>query len=360
MILITILAFLFLPLISTAQAPENPKYHYTEASDLTLIGKLFSDTPNPYHRVDTVRFKGFSKYENLQVRQASGLAVVFRTDSPSIYVRTEYGTQQSPMSTNIISAKGFDLYIRKSGIWLFAAAKTTGNDGDTMELISEMDGSMHECLMYFPIFSELKSVQIGVQEGSVIESAPNPFRYRVGIFGSSLTHGSGTSRSGMSYPAQFTRKTGIQLLSLGCSGNAKLQPYFADVLAAADVDALIFDCMSNPDANMIRERLFPFIERVQESHPDIPLIFQRTIYRESRNFSVKRDRAEEEKQHVTDSLMRIACKKYNNVYYVVPNATSPDHLTSVDGTHPNDYGYTLWVNSIEKKTLKILKKNGIK
>jgi lysophospholipase L1-like esterase len=33
---------------------------------------------------------------------------------------------------------------------------------------------------------------------------------------------------------------------------------------------------------------------------------------------------------------------------------------TVDGTHPNDYGYTLWARSIEKPLLKILKKYGIK
>ena len=85
----------------------------------------------------------------------------------------------------------------------------------------------------------------------------------------------------MSWPMQFMRNTGIQIFSLGCSGNCKMQPYFADVLAAADVDAIIFDAFSNPDADMIRERIFPFIERLQKAHPDIPLIFIQTIYRES-------------------------------------------------------------------------------
>ena len=33
--------------------------------------------------------------------------------------------------------------------------------------------------------------------------------------------------------------------------------------------------------------------------------------------------------------------------------------TSVDGTHPGDYGYTLWARSIQKPLLKILKKYGI-
>ncbi|MBQ5983413.1 MAG: SGNH/GDSL hydrolase family protein [Bacteroidales bacterium] len=335
---------------------------YTEASSLTLTGKLFPDTPNPYHRVDTVRFKGFTTGENLQVRESSGLAVAFRTNSTFIRVKTEYGTIQYPMNTNGIAAKGYDLYIRKDGKWLFAAAgaKGNGNEDQELDLIKNLDGQMHECLMYLPLYSEVRSVKIGTSTGSVIEAIPNPFRHRVGIFGSSYTHGSSTSRGGMTYPAQFTRNTGIQLLSLGCSGNSKLQPYFADALSAADVEAFIFDSFSNPNPDQIRERLFPFIEKIQAAHPGKPLIFQRTIYRESRNFNTGSDASERAKMEMADSLMKIACKKYKDVYYIYPDATSPDHLASVDGTHPTNYGYTLWAKSIEKKVLRILKKYGIK
>ena len=59
----------------------------------------------------------------------------------------------------------------------------------------------------------------------------------------------------MTYPAIFSRRTGVQLLSLGCSGNCKLQDYFCDVLCAADVDAFIFDSFSNPTEEQIKERL---------------------------------------------------------------------------------------------------------
>ena len=41
-----------------AQTPKDVKYVFTEASDLNLIGKIQENTPNPYHRVDTLRYKG--------------------------------------------------------------------------------------------------------------------------------------------------------------------------------------------------------------------------------------------------------------------------------------------------------------
>ena len=332
---------------------------YTEASDLTLTGKLI-DTPNPYHRVDTVRFKGFTKSENNQVRNSAGIAVAFKTNSPTISVLTKYGDVGWPNNTGGYSARGYDLYIRRDGQWIWAGAGCPGDLEKPFNLISGMDGTMKECLMYLPILSEEHSVKIGVTEGSVLEPLPNPFRGRIGIFGSSFTHGISTSRAGMAYPAVFSRETGLQMLSLGCSGNCKLQDYFADVLAAANVDAFVFDSFSNPSPEQIKERLFPFIEKVQAAHPGKPLIFQRTIYREWRNFNKRTADYEARRIAVADSLMKIACKKYKDVYYIHPSASAPDHETTQDGTHPSDRGYQLWARSIEKPIKKILRKYGIR
>jgi lysophospholipase L1-like esterase len=350
--------------ITCEKSPKpDTKKDWIEASSLTLCGKLM-DTPNPYHRVDTVKYKGFTKSENGQVRMSSGISVAFKTNSSEIHVKTKYGTVVSfPTNTNGISARGYDLYIKKDGRWLFAGASAPSDKNleAPVRLVSNMDDTMKECLLYLPLYSEEYSVQIGVDKGSVIEAIDNPFRYRVGIFGSSYTHGSSTSRGGMTYPAQFSRNTGIQMLSLGCSGNSKLQQYFADVLCDAKVDALVFDAFSNPDAKMIKARLFPFIEKLRAAHPEIPLIFQQTIYRERRNFDQAHEKHEADKLEMAEKLMKEACKKYKNVYYIqTTNATSDDNNSTVDGVHPDNYGYTLWAKSIEKPLLKILKKHGVK
>lgn len=350
-------------LAASAASPKKVEYRFTEASELNLIGKLFNDTPNPYHRIDTVRYKGFTKGENTQVRCPAGIAVLFRTNSGTISVKSEFGYEYGNVNTMAMSYRGYDLYIKKDGKWLWAASGATQpgeHSSDNKVLVSNMDNSMKECMLYLPIYSELYSVRIGVEKDAEIEPLESPFRHRVGIFGSSYTQGISTSRAGMSYPMQLMRRTGIQILNLGCSGNCKMQPYFADVLCDADVDALIFDTFSNPDATMIRERLFPFIEKIQAAHPDIPLIFQQTIYRESRNFNAATDKKEQAKQDTAAELMKEACRKYRNVYFIQTNATDELHETSVDGTHPGDYGYTLWARSIEKPILKILRKYGIR
>ena len=359
---LTLLAALFIGLSLMAQrTPDKVKYVYTEASDLNLIGKILP-TPNPYHRVDTVKYKGFTKGENKQVRSSAGLAVVFRTNSSSITIRAEGDLSYASNSTMRLASHGYDLYIKdgKRWLWAGATAPNISKPEATMTLIKNMAPGMKECLLYLPIYCDMQSIRIGVEEGAVLEAIESPFRHRVAIFGSSYTHGISTSRAGMSYPMQFTRHTGIQMLSLGCSGNCKMQPYFADVLVDVDADAFVFDAFSNPSADMIHERLFPFIERLQAAHPGKPLIFQQTIYRESRNFNCGNDDFEAAKQHMADSLMKIAVKKYKDVYFIQTNATAPLHESSVDGTHPDDYGYYLWSRSIEKPILRILRKYGIR
>ena len=359
--LLTIVALAFASAMLSAQTPKNVVYEFTEASDLNLIGKIHKDTPNPYHRVDTVKYKGFTVGENRQVRCPAGLAVLFKTNSTSISVKTEYGWEYNAVNTMPIAYRGYDLYIKDGDQWLWAGSGATKpeNGKDNLVIVKDMDKTEKECMLYLPIYSEVYSVKIGTDKGSKIEALESPFRHRIGIFGSSFTHGISTSRPAMSYPMQLMRWTGLQFLSLGCSGNCKMQPYFGEVLCDAEVDALVFDAFSNPNAKMIEERLFPFIEQLQKSHPDIPLIFQQTIYRERRNFNTSVEASENAKQEMAAKLMKEACKKYKNVYFIQTDATDELHETSVDGTHPGDYGYTLWAKSIEKPPLKILKKYGI-
>ena len=357
------LASFSLALLCTLAAAQETGRIFTEASDLTLVGKLIPDTPNPYHRVDTVRFKGFTALENKQVRMSAGISVAFRTDSKTITVRTDFADRAFPSNTTALSARGYDLYIFQDGRWVWAGSGVAPDKKPDSEvtIVRNMDGSMHECLLYLPVFSEENSIKIGTDEGSVIEASANPFRYRIGVFGSSFTHGTSTTRAGMPYICQLGRLTGFQFLSIGCGGHCKMQDYYADVLCAADVDAFLFDCFSNPGAELIEKRLFPFIEKIQKAHPGVPLIFQSTLYREGRRFDTAVERFESAKMAMADSLMRIAVRKYDDVYYIKTACpVVKAHETTVDGTHPSDYGHTLWATSVAKPLRRILRKYGIK
>ena len=113
-------------IIMTGTAPlfaqrthRDAKYVYTEASSLNIIGKIMP-TSNPYHRVDTSVYKGFTTRENFQVRCSSGLAVVFRTNSSSIKIKASGDYSFQSDHTMRLASHGYDLYISRGGKWIWA------------------------------------------------------------------------------------------------------------------------------------------------------------------------------------------------------------------------------------------------
>ena len=237
--------------------------------------------------------------------------------------------------------------------------------GEAYTMISRMDSSEKECLLYLPNYSELTSLRVGVDEGATITPMENPFRHKIVIFGSSFTHGVSTSRAGMSYPMQIGRNTGLYFCSIACSGNCKLQPYFADYLGdVKDADAMVFDAFSNPDAKMIEERLIPFIERIRAKLPSTPLIFVQTIYRESGNFDLRSRKIEEDKRDMARRQMAEAervlrQRKLDELMTDGVSIIDPNN-TSADGTHPSDLGYWRWAQNLQPELLKVFRKCGIR
>lgn len=343
---------------------------YVDAQNLTFLGKM-SKTANPYHRVDVAEYPDLAKVEASLLRTASGLAVVFETNSSSVWLKPKFA---APHSYNNAmpraAAEGFNMYVDVDGEWVWAAAKSNpqGNNPDgsnrmdnELRLIANMDKSMKRCIIYLPLYAELLHLEVGVDDDAEINAAENPFRHKIAIFGSSFTHGSCASAAGMTYPAFLSRQTGLYLCSLGMSGQSKLQKHMAQVIADSDVDAIICDAFSNPSIKIIGERIHTFIETIQAKHPNKPIIFLETIYRESRNFDLVVAKNESERVEYVRKLMKQIVKQYDHVYYVdVQDQTGSDHLTSADGVHPYSWGYKRWADAIEKPVTKILAKYKIK
>ena len=359
--------------VSAAPKKKGPKIDYVNATELTLIGKL-CQTENPYHRVETANIPELTKGEARLLRMSSGLAIAFKTDATVLYVKPTYGPGCSWNSyAPLASTTGFNLFIKNAeGEFTWAASKThklaptakvleAGALNKELALMNGMAKGEKECILYLPLYSEMLSIEIGVNKGAKIEALPNPFRHTIAVFGSSFTHGSCASGAGLTWPAFFSRATGLHVCSFGMSGNSRLQPYLGQVFGDAKPDALICDAFSNPSVAQIGSRIRPFIEAVRKNSPNMPIIFLNTIYREHRNFLPRYDKKEQSRIEFVEETMAAVTKEYKNVYFVnVPNQTGTDHITSADGTHPYSYGYHRWAQAIEKPVMKILKKHKIK
>ena len=338
------------------------EYRYTDAQQLTVVGKLL-ETQNPYHRIDSKKYEGFTSAEATQCCQSAGIAIAFTTNSSHIGVDVKYNKLNSKLGTGMA---GFDLYIRDNGKWVYAGngvpSKVTIGDFITMTLLPVSIDGWKECLLYLPLQSELKTVQIITDPESTVKPLDNPFKGRIAVFGSSYTQGACSERPGLTYSAQLSRMTGYHFINMGFCGNSKLQPYFADALLDAEnVDAYVFDAFSNPTPEEVKERLFPFIEKFQARKPGVPLIFIKTIYREKRNFNPAYESKEQAKMDMADSLMKIAVEKYPNVYWIeTTNTLDGTHEWTVDGSHPSGYGYHLMAKSLLEPLTEILDKMFVK
>lgn len=350
---------LSLPLFS--QRIRDVSAVWTDASSLTMVGKMMP-TANPYHRVDTTQYKGWDAAENLQVRSSAGMGISFNTDSRVIGIQYSISEERVMKSTAPYATRGFDLYVREGRMWRFVTTAVLSPDTTegAITLATNMGRTMREFLLYLPMYADMAYCRIGIEEGSLIESAAQPFRHRIVFYGSSFTQGVGTCRTGMSYPLQFERRTGLQAISMGMSGHCKMQPYALDVLKSVEADAFIFDTFSNPSAQIIRERLLPFIEAMVAAHPGKPLIFQQTIVWEKARYNSDLAARIDAQKAAAQELMAQACKRYKDVYFIHPDICIPTGESVSDGVHPDNYGYTLWASSIEKPVLKILRNYGIR
>lgn len=339
---------------------------YHDAADLTVIGKAIPTT-KAFTRIDTSAYRFNDKVIDEYACHSTGLAVLFATDSP--FIKAKWQTSPANASENMtaIAQKGLDLYIRQDGEWVFAGVgRPNMAEGPEYAvhsgtIVKEMAPGRKECLLYLPLYDRLDSLFIGVEEGSYVEPVENPFRYRIVVKGSSVTHGLAASRPGMSYAARFGRNNGLYCFNLGFSGKSKLQKEYAEYLADVEADAFIFDAFSNPSAELIHENFDQFVDIIRAAHPDKPLIFMQTERRESRNFDTWREDFEAKKQAAAEEEIRERMKTDKHIYFLTSeDFLGHDHIATSDGSHPTDLGFTRMLDSIEPKILKILRKYGIR
>lgn len=345
--------------LNAAGAQEKQPLRYVDAATLTVIGKSMP-TPKLFQRVDTARYELWQPVKNYSAF-STGLAVVFRTDSRTIRARWKTGGYGLGHNMTAIARKGLDLYIERDGQWVYAGFGWPKGDNHDSALVEYMDEGEKTCLVYLPLWDEVLSLELGIDGDSRIEAVPNPFRHRIVVLGSSITHGASAGRPGMTWTARLARRMGLDFLNLGYSGQCKLQPEFARMLAEMDADAFVFDAFSNPSAREIEERLDAFVATVRKAHPSTPLIFIQTEVRETVNFNLRARKFESDKRAAAEAGIRRLMKDDRNIYFIDSRGMiGTDHLGTVDGSHPSDQGFMYMTRHLEPQLRKIFRKYGIR
>lgn len=334
---------------------------WVNAIDLGIQGYTKKSDKSPYYRFDHTPYEWNNKTIVSHAKKCTGLYITFKTNSKNIWATWENTPSRMGDNMTGIVQKGLDLYIKENGKWKFAGVGRVSSVPEkskrTKAIVKNMVEGEKEFLLYLPIWCEMLSLEIGVDSNATIEGLPSPFRHKVIVHGSSITHGASASRSGLTYSALLSRNLGIDFVNFGFSGECKMQPQFLEFLKTCECDAFLFDAFSNPNAKEIGERLIPFVEGLVKAHPGKPLIFLQSPILETQN-TTQKERFNT-RIELSRKMMKELSKKYKDVYYLeVEGAVGKDGF--VDGSHPTDLGFHRFVAAYQPKIAKILKKYGIK
>lgn len=335
---------------------------WVDARDLAIHGHTQKCEQHPYHRIDHAA-TNLNKKLATMAEEAAGLYVSFKTNSSFIAASWSIVPHRTRDNMSMIMQRGLDLYIKQDGEWRYAQSSRITPDPAVTSykklLVKRLPKEEKEFMLYLPGWSEVKSLQIGIEEGATIEGTPSPFRHKVVVYGSSITHGACASRAGMTYTAIMSRNLGIDFINFGFAGQCMMQPEFLEILQKCEADAFIFDTFSNPSAKVIEARLANFVEGITKAHPGKPLIFIQSAIPLETCVDPGRRAKRELRFGTAARIMKELQKQYKDIYLLdVKDVIGKDG--SADNTHPNDLGFSRLVDTYQPKIAKILRKYGIK
>lgn len=359
-LLIALLWFLLEYSFMSPVIAQKSQVIYTDAASLTLAGQVFP-IQGTYHRVDTTAFSQLPAAVSKLLTQGAGLAISFKTNSTALRAKWCVTKARQLNNMTAIANKGLDLYIRENGKWQYAGVGRPDSVCSEYEIVRNMDRTEKECLLYLPLYDELKSLLIGIDPGAFIQPMPDPFRKRVVIYGSSIVQGASASRPGMAYPARLSRQTGIHFLNLGLSGSAKMEKSVADLVSTVPADAYILDCVPNSTPEQISKRTAYLVRTIRSKHPHAPIIMVQSIFRESGYFDKSvGDRVRQQNGNYLKEFERLKQEGVKHLYFIsAENMLGDDHEGTTDGTHPNDIGFDRMIQVLQPRILEVLKEHRI-
>ena len=340
---------------------KNTVFMDARKAPFEICGVLPADEQEPYYRrmpqqlADSVS-AGVAELNH----HTAGGHVRFRTDSPYVSLHAVQSAVCLMSHMTVCGIGGFDLY-----------AKADDDDPDLQEyyvgtfrppfnlqegfdaIVRLPDRRMRTFTLNMPLYGGVNEMYIGLDADSTLEAAPARTYKPVAYYGSSITQGGCASRPGNSYQAILSRQLDCGQVNLGFSGNGKGEPAVAEYIASMDLSAFVMDYDNNSESpETLRATHEPFFQIIRKAQPDLPVIFV------SRPPLMGSDENTARIEVILETYNKALAAGDKHVYFVNGSeffeAFAGDCAT-VDGCHPNDYGFVLMALGILPVLEKALK-----
>lgn len=337
--------FLFIALAAQAQV-------WHDASQMHIFGKAVEDTYATYARFPADINEAARKDLKYLGEDASGLYVQFRTDSPSVHVRWTSIKKLTMSHMASVGSRGVDLYAKLDDGWRFVGSARPALDYNetTRCIVKKMDAGYKEFRMYLSLYDGISKLEIGIEPG--YEFIPVSVEKRaapVVMYGTSILQGGCVSRPGMAFTNILGRKLDREVVNLGFSGNARLDPVIAELMARVENPAVfVLDNVPNDSPDLILERGEAFVKILRDAHPSVPIVFVEMAHYAHdvvSSSSYADVEARNAAQHTIYERVKAAGDK--NLYYVPgSNLNGSDGEATVDNTHTTDLGQSRYAEQL--------------
>lgn len=342
---------------------DPEELRYVDASSFRIINQAFPDlsfslyTRLPLWIQDSVSREFWHRSTN-----SAGIAIRFATNSARIAARYNLRDNFRMKHMADTGIKGTDLYILDdAGVWRYVNTARPLADSVQHKVYTENnDGRMHEYMIYLPLYDGINWFQIGVDEGATIVSpmlnTPDLGK-KIVCYGTSIMQGGCASRTGMVATSIIQRELDLECVNLAISGEGRMTSIMSKALASIpDVSAYVIDCVPNSTEGMCDTLTEPFVHRLLQAHPDVPVILV-----ESPDFTFFHDdlvntKVVTKKNAIyRNAYLRLEKQYPGMVFYLYNEGLSGmDEEGTVDGIHLTDLGFRAYADKLEAVLREVL------
>ncbi len=279
-------------------------------------------------------------------RHTAGGRVRFQTDSQYLVLRALLADSAWMGHMAFLGSCGFAVYVEQNGVQTFyrsfiPAAIAGPGCRDRLEgMIQFPDRHLRDVTVYFPLYSGVEDMRLGLQAGSVLREGRR-YRYETPVlyYGSSITQGGCASRPGNSYEGFISRRLDCDYVNLGFSGNGKGETAMAEYLAGLNASVFVMDYDHNaPDAAWLEQTHQRLYRIYRAKNPAVPIIMV------SKPDFMSDPAGAARREVIRRTYAAARAQGDQNVYFLDGETlfqrgdiTAAD--CTVDGSHPNDLGF---------------------
>lgn len=341
-----------------AAEPEKP-WQYIDAQQLRIINKGWDNTLRKYTRIPATLQDSVRKELWERAQCSSGIGVRFATNSTRIGIKYQLLWNTHLIHMADTGLKGTDLYtFQGDSVWRHVNTNRpylADKENKIVEstYVSNLDGGMHEYMVYFPLYDGVEEVWIKVDSGAVITPGRPELidrsKGKIIAYGTSILQGGCASRTGMASTNIMSRELNQEIVNIGISGEGKMDACMAREMAKIPDAAMYFlDPVPNCTEMMCDTLTYDFVNILRKAKPNVPIvIIEGPIYPYARQDSYFGKYLPKKNAALRRNYEKLKAENPRNLYYITSEGLDgPEDDGTVDGIHLTDLGFRHYANKV--------------